>query len=60
MNLFEFKHEIICITASAEAKKKNTLVSGNACDKKKHSPGRSQIYFFNQFNWIFQIKYTLK
>ena len=45
MNLFEFKHEIICITASAEAKKKNTLVSGNACDKKSILPGGRKFIF---------------
>ena len=45
-------------TIALQAKKKNTLVSGNAVEKNLH-PGGSLI-FLNQFNWIFWIKFKLK
>ena len=46
--------------STRQFKKKNTLVSGNAGDEKNLHPGGRKFIFFNQFNWIFQIKFALK
>ena len=44
---------------SDKVKKKNTLVSGNASNVKNLHPD-DHNFFFNLFNLIFKIKFTLK
>ena len=45
-----------------KAKKKNTLVSGNADDKKNHHPGGCKFFFFffDQFNCMFSLLFVEK
>ena len=52
--------EVNYIRGKCKAKKKNTLVSGNASDEKNlHWGGRNKKKFY-QFKWFFQIKFSDK